>query len=82
MIILAKPMANTPLAFALTIVIYLIRFPVLEEGLTTNIRYVASSFTMPNGFRIDSPAFKTGIRPNDKILPTDGYIVTKFDEIV
>ncbi|MDR1890804.1 MAG: site-2 protease family protein [Puniceicoccales bacterium] len=78
----AGPLANMLLAFVLAIIVYFVGLPVLEEGLTTHVGYVAPTLTMPNGSQVKSPAFKAGILPNDKILSIDGHSVKKFDEIV
>lgn len=68
----AGPLFSFMLACAFAVAVWAVGKPESEAHTTTIVGYVAK----------DSPAFKAGIQPGDKILKVDGQPVKRFEGLV
>ena len=68
----AGPLFSFMLACAFAVAVWVVGKPESEAHTTTIVGYVAK----------DSPAFKAGIQPGDKILKVDGQPVKRFEGLV
>ncbi|HKB88984.1 MAG TPA: RIP metalloprotease RseP, partial [Opitutaceae bacterium] len=72
---------NVLFAFLLACIIWVVGTPTNEEMASTRIGYISSTFEMPDGSKVTSPAAEAGLKIGDVLVAIDGRKVHDWMEV-
>lgn len=81
LIAFAGPICNMLFALVIGVVLYFYGLPMPSEMMDNTIGYVEKTIDMPDGSKVVSPAYTSGLLAGDKIVAVDGMAVKRFDDI-
>lgn len=80
-VFVAGAVFNLIFAFLLACLLWFVGQPVSKEDQTTRIGYVQPALSLPNGEKVEGPAFAAGLQQGDIIRLVDGHRVNTFTDI-